>query len=316
MKKITYLLFFSLLVAGLHAQDASFDKARVVKRLASIMNRNYVYPEKGKAMHDLIKKKQEEGAYDSVTDEDAFADQLEADLRSIINDKHIRVRYDTARVRAMRTGQPGGGRRAPFNFGFQEVKKLEGNIGYLDLRGFADLGPAEDAARKAMDELMEADAIIFDLRRNGGGSPSMIRFISSYIFGEEPVHLNDFYWRPADRYDESWTDPEMASMHKPDIPVYVLTSNYTFSAAEEFTYNLKHLKRATVIGEVTGGGAHPGGPAVITGGFIVNVPRGRAINPITKTNWEGIGVIPHIELDSDQALDKALELAKKALAER
>ena len=144
----------------------------------------------------------------------------------------------------------------------------------------------------------------------------MIRFISSYLFGDQPVHLNDFYWRPADRYEESWTNPDMASVHKPNAPVYVLTSNRTFSAAEEFTYNLKHLKRATIIGEVTGGGAHPGGPAIITGGFFVNVPRGRAINPVTKTNWEGIGVIPHIKMDSEQALDKALELAKKALSER
>ena len=96
--------------------------------------------------------------------------------------------------------------------------------------------------------------------------------------------------------------------------MYVLTSSYTFSAAEEFTYNLKHLERATVIGEVTGGGAHPGGPSVINDDFFVNVPRGRAINPITKTNWEGVGVIPHIEVDSEDALEKAIELAKKALS--
>ena len=142
----------------------------------------------------------------------------------------------------------------------------------------------------------------------------MIRFISSHIFGDEPVHLNDFYWRPSDSYDESWTSPDMASVRKPDVPVYVLTSSYTFSAAEEFTYNLKHLERATVIGEVTGGGAHPGGPSVINDDFFVNVPRGRAINPITKTNWEGVGVIPHIEMDSKDALEKAIELAKKALS--
>ena len=316
MKKILFLFILSLSWGATKAQDVDLDKAYVVKRLAGIMNRNYVYPEKGKAMHDLVKDKQENGRYNGIKDPREFADQLEADLRSIINDKHIRVRYDTARYNAIRKGSRNGGRRTMHNHGFQEVKNLEGNIGYLDLRGFSNLGPAEDAAREAMDELIQADALIFDLRRNGGGSPSMIRFISSYIFGDEPVHLNDFYWRPADRYEESWTNPSFASVHKPDIPVYVLTSNYTFSAAEEFTYNLKHLKRATIIGEVTGGGAHPGGPSIIKGGFIVNVPRGRAINPVTKTNWEGVGVIPHIKIDSDQALDKAIELARKALAER
>ena len=315
MRKLTLLLLLCLIAVGIQAQDDSFDKSRIVRRLAGIMNRNYVFPEKGKAMHDLIRKKQEEGAYEGITNREAFASQLEADLRSIINDKHIRVRYDTARIKAMRNGQRGGGRKPPHNYGFQEVKNLDGNIGYLDLRGFADVRFAEDAAREAMNELMKADAVIFDLRRNGGGSPSMIRFISSHLFGAEPVHLNDFYWRPNDSYEESWTDPDMAAINKPDVPVFILTSHYTFSAAEEFTYNLKHLKRATIIGEVTGGGAHPGGPAAIAEGFLVNVPRGRAINPVTKTNWEGIGVKPHIEIDSEQALDKAMELARKALAE-
>ena len=138
----------------------------------------------------------------------------------------------------------------------------------------------------------------------------MIRFISSYLFGDKPVHLNTFYWRPRDSYSETWTAPDLASVYKPNVPVYVLTSSYTFSAAEEFTYNLKNLKRATIIGETTGGGAHPGGPMLITDGFIVNVPQGRAINPITKTNWEGTGVKPNIETTADAALDKALELIR------
>jgi len=316
MKRALLLIAFSLAFTTLSAQEAKLDKALVVKRLASIMNRNYVYPEKGKAMHDLVKSKMEKGEYDHLTSHKEFADQLQADLRSIINDKHIRVVYDPERFDAIRSGVRGGGRKPPHNYGFQEVKQLEGNIGYLDLRGFADARMAEDVARESMEELMQNDALIFDLRKNGGGSPSMIRFISSYLFGDEPVHLNDFYWRPADRYEESWTNPEFASIRKPNIPIYVLTSNYSFSGAEEFSYNLKHLKRATIIGEVTGGGAHPGSPSVISGGFVVNVPRGRAINPVTKTNWEGIGVIPHIKIDSDKALDKALELARKALTER
>lgn len=313
MKK-HFISFFLLLFSAISmlAQE-SFDKKEIVGRLADIMNENYVFPEKGKAMHDLIKSKLEKGEYDDITSADAFAEQLDADLKSIIYDKHIRVRFSKERVTAMRNQAPGGGRTMSENFGFNEVNILEDNIGYLDLRGFMDMRVARKAAKAAMDKLIEADAIIFDLRQNGGGSPSMIRFISAYIFGEDPVHLNDFYWRPSDSYSESWTRPSAASVRKPDIPVYVLTSNYTFSAAEEFTYNLKNLKRATIIGETTGGGAHPGGPMVINDSFFVNVPQGRAINPITKTNWEGTGVEPHIKTTKEEALDKALELARKAL---
>lgn len=164
-----------------------------------------------------------------------------------------------------------------------------------------------------MQKLIEADAIIFDMRKNGGGSPSMVRCICSYLF-KEATHLNTFYWRPADNYTETWTNPSMASKTKEDIPLYVLTSNYSFSAAEEFTYDLKQLKRATIIGETTGGGAHPSGPIVINQGFFVNVPQGRAINPVTKTNWEGVGIKPDIDVPAEGALDKALELARKALS--
>lgn len=312
MKKVIGLFLLLGITSSLAGQ--TFDKEAVVNRLADLMNRNYVYPDKGKAMHDLIKDHLRNGTYDNYTTADGFAEALEADLRSVINDKHIRVKYDPERVAAIENRRPGGGRTPPANYGFEEVKVLEGNIGYLDLRGFMDIRYAEDVAKPAMDKLIQTDAIIFDLRRNGGGSPSMIRFISSYLFGNDPVHLNTFYWRPGDNYSETWTDPGLASQTKPDIPIYVLTSNYTFSAAEEFTYNLKNLERATIIGEVTGGGAHPGGPMVINNGFVVNVPRGRAINPITKTNWEGTGIKPHIELSGEAALDKAIELARKALS--
>ncbi|OEK07240.1 hypothetical protein BFP71_03055 [Roseivirga misakiensis] len=299
------------MTASVSAQD--FDKKKIVRRLAKIMNENYVYPEKGKAMHDLIISKLKSNQYNSYDSESAFAAALETDLRSVTGDRHIRVTHDHAHAENIRNRDFGPGPESNGKFGFEEVKILPGNVGYLDLRGFMDIGIAEDVAKPAMDKLIQADALIFDLRKNGGGSPNMIRFISSYLFGDEKVHLNTFYWRPADRYSETWTDPELASQTKPDIPIYVLTSDYTFSAAEEFTYNLKNLERATIIGETTGGGAHPGGPSIISGDFVVNVPRGRAINPITKTNWEGVGVIPDIKVPAEKALEKAIELAKLEL---
>lgn len=314
MKKLFLALLFLTATTGAIAQD--FSKKAIVNRLANIMKRNYVYPDKGEAMSELIKGKLKDNAYDQFTTEESFADALQVDLRSVMNDKHIRVVHDSKRAKSIRNRDYSPGQESNGKFGFEEVKILEGNIGYLDLRGFMNIGEAEDVAKPAMDKLIKSDAIIFDLRKNGGGSPSMIRFISSYLFGDEPVHLNTFYWRPSDNYSETWTDPDLASQNKPNIPVYVLTSDYTFSAAEEFTYNLKHMERATIIGETTGGGAHPGGPSIINGDFIVNVPRGRAINPVTKTNWEGKGVKPHIETKEEDALDKAIELARKAIASK
>ncbi|MBO3699637.1 S41 family peptidase [Roseivirga sp. E12] len=314
MKKLVILSALIISTFAVSAQD--FNKKKIVNRLADIMNRNYVYPEKGEAMSELIKGKLKDNAYEQFTTKESFADALQEDLRSIINDKHIRVVFDSKRAKSIRNRDYGPGPESNGKFGFEEVKILEGNIGYLDLRGFMNIGQAEDVAKPAMDKLIKSDAIIFDLRKNGGGSPSMIRFISSYLFGNEPVHLNTFYWRPSDNYSKTWTDPKLASETKPNIPVYVLTSDYTFSAAEEFTYNLKHMGRATIIGETTGGGAHPGGPSIIDGDFIVNVPRGRAINPVTKTNWEGKGVKPHIQTDEENALDKAIELARKAIASK
>lgn len=311
MKKLLSLILFTVFSVSLTAQD--FDKTAIVNRLAALMNHNYVFPEKGEQMHDLIKDKLKNGAYESFDIERAFASELESDLRSVINDKHIRVSHDPERVQKILNRDFGEGRAARGNFGFEEVSILENNIGYLDLRGFEDIRYAEDVAKPAMDKLIQANAIIFDLRRNGGGSPSMIRFISSYLFGSEPVHLNTFYWRPSDSYSETWTNPELASETKSDIPIFVLTSDYTFSAAEEFTYNLKNMERAIIIGETTGGGAHPGGPMVIADGFLVNVPQGRAINPITNTNWEGVGITPHIIVPKERALETALELAKQAL---
>lgn len=191
------------------------------------------------------------------------------------------------------------------NFGFDRVERLDGNVGYIDLRGFSGTPEARDTAVAAMNFVADTDALIFDLRRNGGGSPFMIGILSSYLF-TEVVHLNDFYVRETDSRREFFTSAEVQGRrYGKEKPVYVLTSNRTFSAAEEFTYNLKNLQRATVVGETSGGGAHPGGVRRITDYFGIWLPNGRAINPITKTNWEGTGIEPHIKVEAPEALRAA-----------
>src|SRR5262249_6744024 len=149
------------------------------------------------------------------------------------------------------------------------------------------------------------DAIVFDLRQNGGGSPEMIRFLTSYLF-EAPTHLNDMVDREGKTVEEWWTTKDVPGRRpKTDVPVYVLTSQRTFSGAEEFSYNLKNLKRATLVGETTGGGAHPVRGEQLNDRFAIRIPFMRACNPITKTNWEGTGVEPDVKVPAAEALDKA-----------
>ncbi len=162
-----------------------------------------------------------------------------------------------------------------------------------------------EIAATTMNFLANTDALIIDLRRNGGGQPEMVALLSSYLFNQR-THLNDIYSRFDNRTQEYWTSETVAGKRYGESkPVYVLTSKRTFSAGEEFTYNLKNLKRATIIGETTGGGAHPVRPHRLTDHFMIGVPFARAINPITKTNWEGVGVTPDIETTAEQALKVA-----------
>jgi C-terminal processing protease CtpA/Prc len=201
------------------------------------------------------------------------------------------------------------------NFGFKEVKIIDGNIGYLNLSRFYHASIGGETAISAMNFLAHTDALIIDLRRNGGGSPTMIQLITSYLYGSEVVHLNTFYKRPSDSRKQTWTLPHIPGKRRPDLPVYVLISGSSFSAAEEFSYNLRNLERATLIGETTAGAAHSGGTEVVNDQFTLWVPEGRSINPITHTDWEGVGVKPHIEVNSKDALKLAHKQALHALAE-
>ena len=227
-------------------------------------------------------------------------------LQAISRDKHLRVIVGDETSFRART-QPADGKH-----GIEKVERLPGNVGYIELRGFHGTSPeASAAASAAMSSLADADVLIVDLRRNGGGSPHMVALITSYLF-DAPVHLNSLYSRERDRTDDFWTTREVVGERfGGNKPVFVLTSKRTFSGAEEFSYNLKALKRATIVGETTGGGAHPGALRRLNPRFAMFVPTGRAINPVTKTNWEGTGVAPDVEVAADQALEKALELAGK-----
>ncbi|HET6670895.1 MAG TPA: S41 family peptidase [Pyrinomonadaceae bacterium] len=302
--------------------DSTIDantRNQVIDTVLKRLNDSYVFPEVAKAMETSIRDRVAKGAYQQISSSRAFAETLTKDLQAVSKDKHLRIRYShevlpERQPRAEPTAEQREQERRDMswmNYGFEKVERLRGNTGYISFRGFFGPELGADAVASAMNFVAGTDALIIDLRTNGGGDPEMVALICSYLFGPEPVHLNDLYWREGNRTEQFWTRKEVAGKRYLNKDVYVLTSKYTFSGAEEFAYNLKNLKRATIIGETTGGGAHPGGGFRINEHFNMFVPTGRAISPITKTNWEGTGVKPDIEVPAEQALTLARLLALK-----
>ena len=309
-------------LSDLNFKIDSATRARVIDGAIGQLNESYVFPETAKKMGDLVKSKQKKGDYDSITDGDAFAKMLTENFQEVSHDKHLRVNFSPAPMPDRPEGPPNADDRARYrkdmermNCGFDKVEILTGNVGYLKFNFFADPEVCGSTAVAAMNFLANVDAIIFDLRENGGGDPKMIAFISTYLFSE-PTHLNDIWERKDDSTHQYWTLPYVPGKRLDGKPVYVLTSKQTFSGAEEFSYNLKNLKRATLIGETTGGGAHPVSGHRIDAHFMIGVPFARAINPISKTNWEGTGVEPDVKVPAADALASAQKLAAEKLASK
>jgi len=326
---ISLITFLFVLNGNLIAQNESkkiddTEKKQVVDSIRKFMKNYYVFPDVGNQIAELVAKNYEKGVYKSAKTYSEFSQQINKDLLSINNDKHIGMRYMPEEIMRMKESEKNNDdsyeklelmRAKNNNFGFKELKILTGNIGYLKLNGFFDAEIGGETAIAAMNFLANTKAVIIDLTDNGGGSPSMIQLISSYFF-EDTKHLNSFYIREGDKTKQFWTQAVVQGPKMVNTDLYILTSSRTFSAAEEFTYNLKNMKRASIVGETTGGGAHPVSGHMINDNFIVRVPFGKAVNPITKTNWEGTGIKPHIEVKRDHALNTAWLTALKKLNDK
>lgn len=312
------MLAAALVLAQRPEPDGTVDAAarrEVIDNLLSHLDREYVFPDVAAKMGKAIRQRAASKEYDAVTSARDFAGKLTGHLQQVSRDKHLRVHFEAEPVHP-REGQPSLEEREQrrqfltrINYGFEKVERLEGNIGYLELRGFMDPEGGGETVAAAMNFLANTEALIVDLRKNGGGDPAMVALITSYLYSGEPVHLNDLYWRPSNETHQYWTLPWVPGKRYAGKPVFVLTSGRTFSGAEEFTYNLKNLKRATIVGETTGGGAHPGDMVKIGEHFVAFIPSGRAINPISKANWEGTGVEPDVKISAELALKKAHLLA-------
>jgi hypothetical protein len=308
-------LLLPALLAPLAAQEATppvatSQRRAVVEALAQALQAQYVFPATGARVGSALQARLASGAYDGCTTARSFADALTKDLRDLGQDRHFRVRFDPAfdprdededRVPSPAEMAKRHAESARRGYGVARVERLAGNLGYLKVDGF---GPAEAvgaAFSAAMRLLAGSDAVILDLRENGGGEPESVAYLVSHFLPEgDAREINTIYDRPKDATRQYWTSPLAAPRY--GGPVYVLTSAHTFSGGEECAYDLQALKRATLVGETTGGGANPGHAVVLGGGFLAFIPTGRAINPVTKTNWEHVGVKPDVPVPAAEAL--------------
>jgi hypothetical protein len=288
------------------------ERKRLMNAVIDNLNKHYIDPQVARKMADALLVHNKNGDDDAVTDGRAFADLLTRQMRDVSHDMHLEVVYSQSPLPHLLT-EPSREDLARYrkelehdNCTFKKVEILPNNIGYLKLNAFPDPSICQARARAAMASLNHADAIIFDLRDNRGGEPAMTALMAAYLF-DHP----EYWYNPRENTTEqSWTLSPVPANRLADKPVYVLTSARTFSGAEQFCYDLKMLKRATLVGEKTGGAAHAGVFHRIDDHFGIGIPETKTINPFSKTDWAETGVEPDVKVKAADALETAKKLAE------
>ena len=318
MKVATHRMLW--LGANASAEAVRIDRAtraRVIESALAQLDKSYVFPEIAKQAGDSLRARLERGAYDPYASGPGFATRLHDELRELTRDKHMMLQYSVPTSSA--AGPPPALSGEQFraqqmakelanNCGFVKAEVLPGNIGYLKFNEFRYARVCGPTATAAMSVLADARALIVDLRENIGGNITMVAYLSSYLFPQR-TQLNSTWNRVTGQTTESWTTDDVPGpKFGREKPVYVLTAARTFSAAEGFSYTLQSYERAVIVGETTGGGAHTVASHRLDAHFTIRVPNGRSINPITKTNWEGVGVEPDVKVLESEALATALRL--------
>ncbi|MFI2202955.1 S41 family peptidase [Streptomyces sp. NPDC020192] len=291
------------------------DVPAVVEETARLVTEHYVFPEVGARLAALLRHRLAEGAYDTDAAEELGA-RVTDDLQSENDDPHLCLKYHTEPVPPEQGEATLAAMRRRFDAslgGVPRVELLSGGTALLELApSLFPLAWAAEPLSAALTLVSRADRLILDLRGNGGGDPETVAFVCSYLL-DERTHLNTQYARVGERYDQFWSLPYVPGARFGGTkPVCVLTSGSTFSAAEELSYDLQQLGRATIVGETTRGGAHPREGWTVHPHLEAAIPVGRSVNPVSGTNWEGTGVLPDVPCPADTALDRALELAARA----
>ncbi len=289
------------------------QKQVIINQLITKMNQSYIFPDKAKAFERLVREKETNGDYHNIISSQKLEKILNEQLSSVTNDGHLVLSYSehevptpsndleqtkleqNAELKMMRS----------LNWGIEKIERFSFNIGYLELSMFADSEHAAETIAAAMTMVSNTEALIIDLRFSRGGDPDTVALLASY-FLDKRTHLSNMLDREGNVSEQMWSSNSVrGKRYGQQRDLYILTSQDTYSAAEDFAYTLKHLKRATIIGATTGGGAHPGDFIRLSPHFEVFIPSERSLNPITKTNWEGKGVIPDIRVLSENALNTA-----------
>lgn len=305
-----------------HPKLDAAERRQVVNAAAANLKQHYFDPDAAQKIAEALRAHEKNGDDGAVMDGKAFAHLLTGQMRDAGHDMRLELAYSQAPLLASRfdaLGRPLGPTREDraryqkameqSNCTFEKVEILPHNIGYLKINSFPDPSVCQSTARNAMNRLNNVDAIIFDLRDNRGGEPDMVMLMAAYLF-DRPEYL---YNPRENTTEQSWTLSPVAGNLLADKPVYVLVSARTFSGAEQFCYNLKMLKRATLVGETTGGGAHAGVFHRIDDHFGIGIPEARSINPYSKSDWEGTGIEPEVMVNAATALETALKLAENKL---
>lgn len=327
------LLSSYLLLCGIFAQAQQIntlkqtDKKAAIDSLCTLLNTYYVSSEKATQITNILQINFKNGSYDKINNPNLFTDAVNTTMRLISQDKHLNLAFDPEGIKAqlqlekqiITTNESENLQKyltqiKRQSYGFKEIRMLEGNVGYLRIDDFFSPNYAAETAIAALNFLSSSEAIIFDMRYNKGGDAGMLQVIISQLYKKDTtIHLNSFYHRATNTTSEMFTVPNLKGNKMPEIPVYVLTSKETFSAAEALAYDLQSLKRATIIGEITSGGANAGNTAIVTQLFSLFLPSERTTNPITKTNWEIVGVMPDVITTANNALEKAHVIALENL---
>jgi len=295
-------------------------KSEIITEVARLLEAKYVLPDQGGRFAQELLARHAAGEYDHYTDGVEFAEAVTSDLREITGDSHMFFRVIEPSVLSESTDSP---LHHPIrlsrlgqdeHLGFSKLEWLPGRVGYLDLRRFYPISETKEMVDAAMGFLSGADAVIIDLRENRGGAGESLPYLCSF-FLPYPTQLTSYYSREDDFLKEFWTLEEVKGGPLADVPLFLLTSPRTFSAAEMLAYDMKALGRANLVGEPTGGGANSVDLYPVGSAFEIFISTSRAINPLTGSNWEGMGVLPDISVPEDQALDTAMVLAGAAARE-
>jgi hypothetical protein len=318
-----------LLAAAMWAANAdaqtpltAADRNAVLLKSAELIEARYVREDAARSLAEGLRRDAAADRWRDMSDPEAFAAAVTAHLRAAAADGHLGLSYRAtplaeevdAAERTYTAEEMDRWYGPHLNYGFEQIRRFDGNIGYLDLRVFAPTSTAGDVAAAVMTTLAQSAALIIDLRQNGGGHGDMAHLLAAYLL-DQSKPMSGSYDRPSGRREWALTPAWVAGRrYGAGRPVYLLTSSRTFSAAEGFAYDLQALRRVTVVGERSGGGAHPFKYRRVHRHFVLSLAEGRSINPITGGNWQGTGVVPDVAVSADRALDTALALAREAVA--